>query len=244
MRNASFTIMILLSIVVLISACGPSQAELDTTATQMTANNFASQTAQAPTVTSTPPPSLTPTTTPTIAPTPTNTPTIMPTPTPRLMATALTLDDLPAGFQVMSIRELSDLKKNLPASAIAFGFNDDESSHIIIGYLIPFNTRVEQVALDRMLPELIDSYVVILGADTNPENLTGLDDIGESHASSTFVSEINGTSIRWDIVTFRRGEILVILFDAYPDGGEPAVPVGDLAHIQDERLAKSLGIVP
>lgn len=33
---------------VLLSACGPSQAEMDATAMQVAANNFATETAQAP----------------------------------------------------------------------------------------------------------------------------------------------------------------------------------------------------
>jgi SH3-like domain-containing protein len=61
-----------------LSACGPSQAELNATATRIAANVFATQTAVAPTATSTP----TETSTPTRTPTPTHTPTRTPTPLP------------------------------------------------------------------------------------------------------------------------------------------------------------------
>lgn len=97
----------------ILSGCGLSQAEVVATATQMAANIFATQTAQAPTATPTFTPSPAPTATPTVTPTTTNTPTITPTPTPRLMAAALTLDDLPAGYQAMSARELGDLARLL-----------------------------------------------------------------------------------------------------------------------------------
>ncbi len=65
---------------VLIVACGPSQAELDRQATESSANIFATQTAEAPTITpthtltstptysNTPSPTVTPTHTPTLAP--------------------------------------------------------------------------------------------------------------------------------------------------------------------------------
>jgi hypothetical protein len=68
----------------LISACGPSQAELNATTTRIAANVFATQTAAVPTATSTPTETSTPTRTPrpTGTPTPTHTPTRTPTPLP------------------------------------------------------------------------------------------------------------------------------------------------------------------
>ena len=68
----------------MLTACGPSQAERDATATQAELNAGATQTAQAPTATLTPSPTATTTPTPTRTPTatPTDTPTITPTPTP------------------------------------------------------------------------------------------------------------------------------------------------------------------
>jgi hypothetical protein len=60
--------------VLLLAACGPSQTQLDATATQIAANIFATQTAQAPTAA--------PTFTPTPTPRPTSTPTPTLTPTP------------------------------------------------------------------------------------------------------------------------------------------------------------------
>ncbi len=80
---------------VLLSACGPSEAESKATVTQVAAAVFATQTAQAPTGTPTftpsPTPTETPTNTPTVPPTVTNTPTptntLTPTNTPAPTAT-------------------------------------------------------------------------------------------------------------------------------------------------------------
>ena len=74
-----------LLLVLVLSACGPSPAQLDAAATQVAANIFATQTAQA-TPTSTP--TLTPTLTP-LPPTPTATP-VPPTATPTPNVTATT----------------------------------------------------------------------------------------------------------------------------------------------------------
>lgn len=64
----------LLLIVLFLNACGPSQADLEATTTQVAAEIYATQTAGAPTIT------LTATGTPTITPTPTSTPTATPVP--------------------------------------------------------------------------------------------------------------------------------------------------------------------
>ena len=63
-------VLVLLVIGIVLSACGPSPAELDATATQASAHIFATQTAQAPTAT----PTSTPNPTPTARPSPTTTP--------------------------------------------------------------------------------------------------------------------------------------------------------------------------
>jgi TolB protein len=65
-----------------LSACGPSQADLDATATVIAADIFAAQTVAAPTATLTPTVTSTPTFTHTPAPTPTHTSTPTPTHTP------------------------------------------------------------------------------------------------------------------------------------------------------------------
>ncbi|MGD9050078.1 MAG: LppX_LprAFG lipoprotein, partial [Anaerolineae bacterium] len=65
------TALMILGLVV--TACGPSQAELDAQATEIAAGIFATQTAEAPTDTPAPTPTFTPTSTPTVTPMPTPT---------------------------------------------------------------------------------------------------------------------------------------------------------------------------
>jgi hypothetical protein len=84
MKKRSLYVPVLLLAGVVLSGCGPSQAELDATATQAAAAAFATQTALAPTAT----PTYTPSPTPTKTPTPTNTPTATPTPKPTNSPTA------------------------------------------------------------------------------------------------------------------------------------------------------------
>ncbi len=101
-KKTSRILVYLLLMGVILSACGPSQAELDAQATQSAADAFATQTAEAPTPTPTPTVTLTPTPTftptpvptdtptPTATPIPTDTPTPIPTDTPTATATPTT----------------------------------------------------------------------------------------------------------------------------------------------------------
>lgn len=110
MMNQTRTLLSILACMVtimLLSACGPSQAELDAAATQAASEEYATQTAEAPTATTTPtdtpiptktplPPTYTPEPTDTpVPPTSTPVPTATPTPGPTLAPSAfLTLMEL------------------------------------------------------------------------------------------------------------------------------------------------------
>jgi hypothetical protein len=79
-----FTLLIIMTL--MLASCGPSQDEIEATATQQAANDHATQTANAPTATLTstltPTPTETPTPTPTFTPSPSPTRTLTPTDTP------------------------------------------------------------------------------------------------------------------------------------------------------------------
>ena len=85
MKNPFPFILVIALISALAVGCGPSQAEQDAQATQIAADMFATQTAQAPTATPSPTVTATATATPTLTPTPTQTPTPSPTTTPTLV---------------------------------------------------------------------------------------------------------------------------------------------------------------
>jgi len=75
MNKKVFSVLVCLLAVIILAACGPSQAEMDAQATQVAADPIATKIAAAPTPTPTNTPTFTP------APMPTNTPTFTPTPT-------------------------------------------------------------------------------------------------------------------------------------------------------------------
>ncbi len=248
MKTRITTIFSALLICALISACGPSADEQAATATQGAANIFATLTAQAPTATPTFTPSPTSTATPTATPTPsstptprpTNTPEPSPTPTPGLSSLALTLDDLPAGFEAIPAGQVREMKDAYPEGSDAYGFQDSKGDQIVMGILIPYKSRADQAVFDLMLPDFVKLMATATGADTNTKELDGLDDIGEARAGITAVSQAFGNPMRWDIVAFRRGQVGALLYAVYPDGDEPSVPILELTRLQEERIQNYL----
>lgn len=237
---------VLLLIGALLSTCGPSQAQLDTAATQVASNVFATLTAQAPTVTPTFTPSPTSTETPTSTPTPppTKTPTLVPmststpriTPTPRLMAFALTSKDLPAGFVAVPSEQLGDLTQYWSDRAYAFALADENRSQAVVGVFILYAKRADQLTFDATLPQVVEIAAASFGG-TDYEKLEGLEEIGEARAAITSVSRTSSISYRWDIVGFRRGQVAVLLIVTYPDGDKPAATLSDLARKLEGRLS-------
>jgi hypothetical protein len=247
-RKIIFIIVVSLISILLVD-CGPSQAELDVTATKMAFDIFSTQTAQAPTATETftetPVPTETeiPTATspPTDTPAPTETSTITPTAPPELMAAALTIDDLPTGFVEMSPEELGVGEQSFPEGTYVFGFSDEINAQLILGFIIPVTNRADQAAYDAMLPQMIEAMAIGMGAGPDFQEIPGLDDIGETRSGITSLGQMGSLSMRYDIVGFRRGEVVAILVVGRPDSDEPTLPMSELTKLMDGRIMEYSG---
>ncbi len=235
MKNIKTIILVWLVMSALLTACGPSPEEQAATATQGAANIFATLTAEAPTATMTFTPSPTATPTPTITPTPTTTPTVTPTPTPQWMTTVLSLEDLPDGFRAMTTTEIDNFY--LPAKTNSFGFIDEANIQIVLGFLRPLETRIDQRTFDEGMPDLIAIFSGVAAQSSQPKALTGLDDIGEMRSGSSFVTTTAGLSFYYEVMLFRRGKVGVALFAICLEGDQLAVAAGDLARLIDGRLS-------
>lgn len=115
-QHANYIFAVILFVV--LTACGPSQAELDATAAQMAVEKFASQTAAAPTVTPTPIP--TNTTTPTL------TATITPTATPISTFTVWLEDCIDFDDQQAAVKQIDGRWKILVGQMSLLDFADNE----------------------------------------------------------------------------------------------------------------------
>jgi hypothetical protein len=241
MKTTKIYYLVLLMIIIL-SACGFSPAEQAGTATQALLNNYATQTALAPTATPTETATPTATSTPTVTATPistptlTNTPTITPTPLPAWYNAVLVLGDLPKGFTPMAEDEISAMEQNSLQGAIGFGFIDEVKSQVIMGVYEPVPSRAEQITLDKILPDTASLLATSIGALESPQAITGMDDIGDSHYAVTFLVDGGGFDMRVDLTLFRRGEVVVTLYIFYPDGDQPVFTAGELAWMLDQRI--------
>lgn len=243
--NAKNTcLLIFLLSIILLTACGPSAQEQAGTATQDAANKNATLTALAPTATptTTPTPTATSTptatTTPTSTPTPVNTPTMTPTPAPAWWDAVLVLEDLPEGFRAMTAEELSGLYQTMPPGTIGFGFIDDVKTQLIMGFYTPLPSRAEQIAFDNVLPDTAALTAAAAGATSEPQPISGMDEIGDACSAVTFVIAEGGLDMRVDLTVFRSGEVAAFLFSFYPDGDKPVLAAGDLANLLDQRIVE------
>ena len=241
-------VLISILIAAILSACGPNQAEQQATVTQMAANVFGTQTAQAPTPTATypptPPPPAPPTPPPTNTPTstPTNTPTPTLTPTPGLVSLALKASDLPAGFTSMDEGILRGLEESFDEGASAFGFIDPEFGQVVIAVLYANeSSRNDQPSFDSEMPAFIQSFAEgVVGNSliiSRPKNITGLEDVGNARAAVTTVSSVSNARMRWDTMVFRRGVVAALVAINYPDGNPPSMSLGDAARLLDGRMS-------
>jgi hypothetical protein len=240
MNSRSICISICLSFSLLLISCGPSQAELDVQTTQIAANIYATQTAQAPTATATftrtPTPTFTLTPTVTLTPTPTDTPTITPTPTPDLLKVGLTLKDLPDGFESLPDQQLKSMEQSFPAGSAAFGYTWQLKGVSVAGIVIPYPDRIQQLSFDESIPATIDVTASLLGQGGTSTKLKGIDDIGDARGGVSTVVKITSIALQADILVFRRNAIGIVLMVMNAKGDIPPVQIADLARTIDERI--------
>jgi hypothetical protein len=200
---------------------------------------------------STTPPTLTatPTNTPTVTPTPTYTPTVTPTSGLDLSKVVLSLEDLPSGFEVMSLSEFGLTKEGLSGDDFTveslFAFMGTEPFELVIGFTTFLPTRLEQAGFDVALdqPEFImESFVSGMGATEilEQKELADLDDIGEASAGMTVVANMEGIPMRMDMAVFRRDIVGAFVLVMYLDGDHPAVTIGETARQLDDRIVEML----
>ena len=243
MEKKPSLILTLLLMAVLVSACGPSQAELDAQATKVAAAIFATQTAEAPTATPTPTPTPSPTSTPTDTPAPS------PTPLPDLSGAVLMLDDLPPGFAAMPLEQLGLTPKDLSGEGFeaesVFAFLEPSTFQLIMGFTLLVPDTIQQAGFDLALrnPEfLLNQFIGGMGATDVVEQqaLPDLDDIGDASTGLAVVADLEGISMRIDMVVFRTGPVGAMVMLMYPDGIDPDFSIGEAARRLQEKLVEAL----
>jgi len=232
---------ILTLMALVLCACGPSQAELDSTATKVAADIFATQTAEAPTATFTPEPTDTPT------------PTELPPAAPALpgdvqidtSGLTLTVEDFPPGFI-----ELPPDQLGFDAEAISdenfvvmttFAFANFEPLEIAFGFTQLLSTQ-DQFGVDLLI-ENSDMFLVgfVQGLDADvvsgPTELPPIEGLGDASVGLTLVAESEALDqVQIDIMIVRRGIIATYLFVLYPAGEQSIASIEEIAVLMDERM--------
>jgi hypothetical protein len=196
-----------------------------------------------PTHTATPTSTLIPTST--ITPTPTNTPTVTPTVQPDLSQTTLTLDDFPAGFEVVPTKDCGISKETLGIDSIEiksiFCFLKAKPFEMIYGFTALLPTRLMQAAFDARLrqPELKETFIEGMGKEVKileKKDLPEQKDIGDASVGFTILADDHGFPTCMDLILFRRKEVAAIVWVVYLNRDAPIVTIDGIARKLDARI--------
>ena len=214
MKTVQFYLLLFCSVLLVLfqPACGIFDSSAKET--EIAANIFATQTAQAPT--DTPTPTITPTSTPT--PTETPVPTATPTPTPAFSAVTLTLEDLPPGFEELSQDQMNVMFSQLGEWDIhsRFGFFGAGGFPLLMGFSTYIPDQQDQLEFDlviRLLGEIFSELFMALAGlegDLDVVEIPGVE-IGDASSSYRMVLAEEGMSITIEILGFRQEEVGVLI---------------------------------
>jgi hypothetical protein len=226
-------------------ACGmlqeQQQARADATGTQVAAQIFGTQTANAPTITATA--TATDTATPTATNTATITPTATETPLPDASQVVLREGDAPEEFQRPPRNQIQQQEERLQENEdLPFGSysalrsaDTDESIIAYVIYLTEEDARSDFGEVIRDPEGVAQGFAISSDADyQDAVPIEGLDELGDSSngIASTMRLE-DGTILHFDVIVFRRGVIGVFLYDIYVR--QSAVNLVEIATILDQR---------
>ena len=250
MSNNTCSFFVLVLAVLFLAGCGPSEADVLATQTQVVAAVLETQTAAAPTQTPVPTLTVTPSPLPTLTQTPTATQTPEPTATPDYSTITLLRSDLPDDFYPRSNATVGlnepgkDGNWGLTISSFIFSAQaSDDANHIIFGFVEHIPDPQRQYELDygmEVLAELwLEGIAKMVGAEEveNLLPLEGIDLVGEAQAGYTGI--IDGET-GMDLLMFRRGPFLAVIFGIYPAGDILDPSTGELGDVLDGRMKDSL----
>lgn len=195
-----------------------------------------------PTLTATPPP-------PTLTPTPINTPTATPPSGLDLSKELLSLEDLPSGFEAISLAEFGLTKEDLSGDDFTvesvFAFMGTEPFELVMGFTTLLPTRLDQAGFDVGLGQpgfLMESFVEGMGATDilEQKELAHLNDIGDASAGLTVLADMEGIPMRMDMAVFRRDIVGAFVLVMHIDGDVPVLTVDEATRILDDRIVEML----
>ncbi len=222
MKKNLYILLVLLIASVLIMACGLSQSGVDEPATV----DVAEMPADAPEE---------------------------PTPMPEMDISELVLTsaDFPdVAFSDVSLAEMGMSEEDLNSEDFTvesfFAMLESQNFEMVMGFTTLVQSPLEKAGFDLILNQpdiLIDSFLGGMG-DVEASEAVDIpeltDTIGDSSAGMTLVTNIEGMSMRIDMVIFRHDSIGSFIIVMYLDGQEPVVPLQDITLKFDEKIGAFL----
>ncbi|NIS81889.1 MAG: tetratricopeptide repeat protein [Anaerolineales bacterium] len=233
---------VMLTILILaLTACEPTQDEIDAHGTEVAGSIFETQTAQAKLATATP------TLTPSATPTPTESPSDLLPRDQNFSLHALRLNDLPPGYALATEDVQNLLERGLPGFPYQveriYGFRNESTTELVAGLHVLLPSEDERVELDQYLAEitrqLLSKFTVSDKiAFQDIEEIKGLAELGDAITGYTTVSQFGEDTFRFNIIGYRRGVIGLWISVTHLDGETSQVSLNGLIETIDSRITE------
>jgi hypothetical protein len=183
-------------------------------------------------------------------------------PGPDLAQAIVTLGDLPVTFEQLAEEDLAEsagvvyevaaLLDSLTQGQLQFPtifrHEDPKQYEVLVNlFLSPLN-RVEQAVVDVVLSDPsralrdVEERLGHLVGSIRPESLPGTWTLGDKCAALTTVMNVKPNPLRVDAVIVRRDQVLSLLWSMRVEGTQPALDVGELSTVSDERVAEAVAL--
>lgn len=172
-----------------------------------------------------------------------------PTPVPDMDLTdlVLTSQDFPdVAFEDISLADMGMSEADLNSEDFTvesfFALLESTNFEMVMGFTTLLKSPLDRAGFDLVLNQpniLLDSFLGGMG-DMNASDPAELpeftDTVGDSSAGMTVVADIEGISMRVDMVVFRNESIGAFLITMYLDGQTPLVTLMDVAQKFDGKI--------
>ncbi|HNZ01312.1 MAG TPA: hypothetical protein PKV95_11220 [Anaerolineaceae bacterium] len=163
---------------------------------------------------------------------------------------ALTIGDLPAGFEQLSDEDLETLGISAESLASAFegklskatpqafaAFINYTSFEVVVSLVLAPLTILEKASFDLYLSNPDGAAKDFsAGAGTTATTLPNFEKVGNSSVGVTFTTGEGATTLRSDVAISRQGAAAVISMVFYLDGSTPQMDINTLAKIMDSKV--------
>lgn len=174
---------------------------------------------------------------------------------------ALTLEDLPEGFQELPpqvtaelITQFDSFRNQLAQSSLKpekfFAFVNRKDFQVIVGFTGTLPNQPEQATFDASLKQLQEPEVqqqmmnqfrqglkAAPGIEfINYSPLPELNNVAEAGTGMSVAVSMQGKPVRLDIASFRRNRVGAVAAVMYTDGQAPLISVNDVVRKLDNRI--------